>query len=393
MCLWALCVSCYLGLADVVVVKVVVPVVADIAFGATGGMLLGDRFSDRLDSKEDVAGICGGQPCAQRINRVIHQTYKNNTLPSEWARTPDLWKKHHPDWEYMFWTDKSARSFIAAEYPWFVEFFDSYPFPIQRADAIRYFVLYHYGGVYADLDIQPNEPIDRYLNGTDVALFETPNMGLTNMILASRKHSPFMQCLAAKLVAYRWQYHHLLIPAKGWKILSGTGPSYVWGMASPYLCGSSFGRDEEMRLMSSQLSGRCSLCDGSLEGCGARGVLRHLVGNSWHKSAKDVSLLNFVFLCHPGPFGFGPGLERVPPTTLMHCCKGVALGMSVVLGYAAHMVATKLASRGLRKPSTHATGVHLVVLGCVCGLNFLFVSKWVRVIVGAFLKAFGIAGS
>ena len=25
---------------------------------------------------------------------------------------------------------------------------------LQRADAIRYFALYHYGGVYADLDLQ-----------------------------------------------------------------------------------------------------------------------------------------------------------------------------------------------------------------------------------------------
>lgn len=37
-------------------------------------------------------------------------------------------------------------------YPWFLDTFDGYPFPIQRADAIRYFVLAHYGGVYLDLD-------------------------------------------------------------------------------------------------------------------------------------------------------------------------------------------------------------------------------------------------
>lgn len=38
------------------------------------------------------------------------------------------------------------------EYPWFLETFDTYRFPIQRADAIRYFILAHYGGVYIDLD-------------------------------------------------------------------------------------------------------------------------------------------------------------------------------------------------------------------------------------------------
>jgi mannosyltransferase OCH1-like enzyme len=37
-------------------------------------------------------------------------------------------------------------------YPWFLETFDGYPYPIQRADAIRYFVLHHFGGIYIDLD-------------------------------------------------------------------------------------------------------------------------------------------------------------------------------------------------------------------------------------------------
>ena len=50
------------------------------------------------------------------------------------------------------WTDEKSRIFIEAEYPWFLETFDGYPHPIQRADVIRYFVLAHFGGVYIDLD-------------------------------------------------------------------------------------------------------------------------------------------------------------------------------------------------------------------------------------------------
>jgi hypothetical protein len=33
-----------------------------------------------------------------------------------------------------------------------LETFDGYRYPIQRADAIRYFVLAYYGGTYLDLD-------------------------------------------------------------------------------------------------------------------------------------------------------------------------------------------------------------------------------------------------
>ena len=53
---------------------------------------------------------------------------------------------------HQFWTDESSRDFIAKEYSDFLETYDSYPYTIQRADVIRYFVLVHYGGTYIDLD-------------------------------------------------------------------------------------------------------------------------------------------------------------------------------------------------------------------------------------------------
>ncbi|KAF8827977.1 hypothetical protein HHX47_DHR4001039 [Lentinula edodes] len=46
--------------------------------------------------------------------------------------------------------DDSSREFIAEHYPWFLDTFNDYKYAIQRADAIRYFVLHHYGGVYLD---------------------------------------------------------------------------------------------------------------------------------------------------------------------------------------------------------------------------------------------------
>jgi mannosyltransferase OCH1-like enzyme len=54
---------------------------------------------------------------------------------------------------FQLWTNEKSREFIAAEYPWFLETFDGYKYPIQRADSIRYFVLAYYGGIYIDLDV------------------------------------------------------------------------------------------------------------------------------------------------------------------------------------------------------------------------------------------------
>ena len=245
------------------------------------------------------------------IMQIIHQTYitaNQTTWPESWRGTPSAWKKKHPDWEYKFWTDESARAFIQAEYPWFLSHFDGYKFPIQRADAIRYFALYHYGGLYADLDLQPLHALDKYLVDTDVALVETPNGGLTNMIIASRKGSPYMKCVAAKLASYQWQVNHVMEPFAAWRILTGTGPAYLWAMTSHSLCGHNFVRhNEKLRIISGEATGRCSLCGGTaMQNCAANGLLKHIQGSSWHESANGVSIktgtsiMNFIVLCHPG---------------------------------------------------------------------------------------------
>ena len=63
----------------------------------------------------------------------------------------------------MFWL-RDALLMHICRYPWFLETFDNYQFPIQRADAIRYFVLAHYGGIYIDLDdVGVNIPTIRHV--------------------------------------------------------------------------------------------------------------------------------------------------------------------------------------------------------------------------------------
>ena len=90
------------------------------------------------------------------IPKIIHQTWKNETIPDKWKTYHQSWKTHFPTLEYkhILWTDKDNREFIKENYNWFLETFDNYPKNIQRADAIRYFILYHYGGIYADLDCE-----------------------------------------------------------------------------------------------------------------------------------------------------------------------------------------------------------------------------------------------
>ena len=50
------------------------------------------------------------------IPKIIHQTYKNETIPEVWREAQQSCVELHKDYEYILWTDEKAREFIANEY-------------------------------------------------------------------------------------------------------------------------------------------------------------------------------------------------------------------------------------------------------------------------------------
>ena len=129
------------------------------------------------------------------IPRILHHSWKNSTVPEKWKQTYDSCLDTHKEYEYMFWTDEKMEKFMEKEYGWFMDTYRSYPFPIQRVDAVRYFILFHYGGIYIDLDIGCNVSLPDILsNGFhyNVLVAATYPTGVSNQIMmAPRGHALF----------------------------------------------------------------------------------------------------------------------------------------------------------------------------------------------------------
>ncbi|MGW4412733.1 glycosyltransferase [Nonomuraea sp. NPDC004702] len=106
----------------------------------------------------------------QSIPAVIHQAWVDTKVPTRWQKWVDSWRRHHPGWDYRLWTDPESRSFLAEHYPWFLPIYDGYSNPVMRADAVRYFLLDHFGGVYADLDVECLRPVSELLTGRQFVL-------------------------------------------------------------------------------------------------------------------------------------------------------------------------------------------------------------------------------
>lgn len=160
----------------------------------------------------------------QMIPRIIHQTYINESIPLVWQEAQqsciDLHTKED-GWEYKMWTDAKSREFIAAEYPWFLETFDNYDFPIQRADAIRYFVLAFYGGIYIDLDDGCNRSLEPLLS-YPAWVRKTIPTGISNDAMGSVPRHPFFLHVIDSLPKYNrhWILSYITV-------MASTGPLFL----------------------------------------------------------------------------------------------------------------------------------------------------------------------
>lgn len=159
------------------------------------------------------------------VPKIIHQTYANTSIPAHWRGPQQSCIDLHPDYEYKLWADDKARDFIEAEYPWFLETWDGYDYPIQRADSIRYFVLAHFGGIYIDLDDGCQRRLDPLL-AYPAWVRKTIPTGISNDVMGAVPQHPFFLRVIDSLPQYN---RHWILPYV--TIMASTGPlflSIIW---------------------------------------------------------------------------------------------------------------------------------------------------------------------
>ena len=101
---------------------------------------------------------------------------------------------------------------------------------IQKIDIYKYIVLYYFGGIYLDLDIQINKPFDKdfykLIEGSELVFsymriysllpFQVVNNGI---IIANRIGSPIFIDIISKI-----PWDNMTYKNKDWAVLDTTGP-------------------------------------------------------------------------------------------------------------------------------------------------------------------------
>lgn len=163
-----------------------------------------------------------------QIPQILHQTWKTDNIPSNFKEMSNSWRQKHPDWKYIFWTDEMNRNFIKENFFHFLPTFDGYETNIQRVDAVRYFILYKYGGVFIDMDFECLANITPLIRDCMCIFGKEPlehcnihnkRMIISNAFMGTIKEAPFFSLLCKELQQFNQNIDH---PNN--KVLESTGP-------------------------------------------------------------------------------------------------------------------------------------------------------------------------
>ena len=134
----------------------------------------------------------------QKIPRVIYQCYKDKNIP---PIVKERWLQLNPDFDYKNYDDKECYQFILEYYgKEYANFFKNIKDGRIRSDFWRVCILYQFGGVYADVDIEPLIPIDEIVNSdttlyTCVAAKNLENNLNPHFIAVEPKNPLILQCI------------------------------------------------------------------------------------------------------------------------------------------------------------------------------------------------------
>jgi hypothetical protein len=121
-----------------------------------------------------------------------------------WGPCHDSWKQHFPTFEHHMWTDEAIDDFIHKRYDAaFYDVYRSFAHPVQRWHVARYLVLYEYGGIYADMDM---ECMGNFYEHLDAGKVNLPRHGkgmFHNALMASPAKHPFWHYVLPEILGWR----------------------------------------------------------------------------------------------------------------------------------------------------------------------------------------------
>lgn len=162
----------------------------------------------------------------ESIPKIIHQIWLGSPFPKRYKNFQNLIKKFHPDWEYKLWTDNDIKSLQLINQ----RAYDAAPNFGEKSDIARYEILYKFGGIYLDTDVECLRSFDflrrhyGFFAALEPLFRSSPTcLSLSNAIIGSRPGHPILSECIAQIYRPRKLHNVPNVPSTTKTIIT-TGP-------------------------------------------------------------------------------------------------------------------------------------------------------------------------
>jgi inositol phosphorylceramide mannosyltransferase catalytic subunit len=96
----------------------------------------------------------------EQIPKIIHHVWVgSDTVKQSYSDIAETWKKYHPTWDYRLWTAKQYNALdLSNETISVLENIEVNK--VIKTNLLRYEILYRFGGIYSDMDVECLKPFD-----------------------------------------------------------------------------------------------------------------------------------------------------------------------------------------------------------------------------------------
>lgn len=130
------------------------------------------------------------------IPKIIHQFWAGGPFPAEYNGFCGGWQDLHPGWDYHLWNLESFPFSIEDQscYRMIMKATEISPQASMQftSDLVRYDLLRQFGGIWIDVDMKPQKPLDSLCVVPNWIAWEDPGRWVNNAVMAAEKGSPWV---------------------------------------------------------------------------------------------------------------------------------------------------------------------------------------------------------
>ena len=132
------------------------------------------------------------------IPKVIHRVWLREEMPEPFRTWGTEWRRLHPGWTLIDWHEPP--DIILPDVFWNARELCDDDWVRWEADVLRLVILYTWGGVYVDTDIEPLRNLEPLLAGRHCVVGRSPynrrgKRPITNAFMAAEPNHPYLKAL------------------------------------------------------------------------------------------------------------------------------------------------------------------------------------------------------